>query len=75
MLPTSVHSMLGTIAIALVIVQAISGQQKMYHLEHNNKRVRRWHGDSGLMSWDLICFAVFSGLIAFLPVSLLSIAT
>lgn len=32
-----------------------------------NRRIRRWHGDMGLLVWDLLCFTLLTGLCSFLP--------
>ena len=61
--PMSFHSVAGSCCVILVIVQAASGSQKMDHIMRNNTKIRRWHGDSGLILWDLLCIAIISGVL------------
>ena len=68
-LPMSVHSITGCVVLLVIAVQAVSGQEKIVQLDNGNKRVRRWHGDSGLLLWDLLCLTMIFGLISFLSVS------
>ena len=67
--PMSVHSILGCVALFILTAQAVSGQEKMAQLESGNKRVRRWHGDAGLLLWDLLCVTMIFGLLSFLSLS------
>ena len=62
-MPMSIHSIIGSCCIILLIVQATSGSQKMDHIMRNNTKIRRWHGDSGLLLWDLLCFAIMTGIL------------
>jgi uncharacterized membrane protein len=70
LIPMSVHSITAVTALSMVIVQIVSGQDKMANLEHNNRRVHRWHGDTGLLAWDLLCLTICLGLLSFLPLSI-----
>lgn len=74
-IPMSVHSLIGTIALLLIFVQAVSGQNKMANLEYGNKRVNRWHGELGLLVWDLLCLTMSVGLVSFLWISLTTVLT
>ena len=67
--PMSIHSIFGALTILLIIAQVVSGQEKMQQMENGNKRVRRWHGDSGLLVWDLLCLTLLLGLMSFLAIS------
>lgn len=68
-IPMSIHSILGTLTILLIIVQVVSGLEKIQHMESSNKRVRRWHGESGLLVWDMLCLTLLLGLMSFLAIS------
>ena len=67
--PHTFHSLLGTFVISLVIVQIISGSQKMSQMERSNTKIRRWHGDLGLFVWDLLCITVIAGFIEFFNIT------
>lgn len=67
--PMSMHSIFGSVVLLILAAQAVSGQEKIAQLENGNKRVRRWHGDAGLLLWDLLCLTMILGLISFLSVS------
>lgn len=66
-LPQTPHSICGTIAVVLVVVQGVSGSQKMSQIESkiSGVRVRKWHGESGLLLWDLLCLTILLGLVEF----------
>jgi hypothetical protein len=74
-LPLSVHSVIGTLVIFLVVVQIVTGQQKLHQMDVSNSKIRRWHGDAGLLIWDLLCVAILSGLVSFLTLSIGGILT
>lgn len=69
LIPMTPHSILGTVAMALIIVQIVSGQEKLANLESGNKRVLRWHGDLGLLTWDALSVTIMLGLLSFVPLS------
>ncbi len=69
LLSTSIHSILGSVVLLLIAAQVVSGKDKVAQLEGSNRRVRRWHGDAGLLLWDLICLTIILGLLSFLNVS------
>lgn len=66
-IPFSIHSIVGTISILAIIIQAIIGQNKLEVLISNKVKVNKWHGDFGLVVWDLLCLSMFSGLLFYLP--------
>ena len=68
-LPHTVHSILGSIVITLIVVQAVSGSQKMAQMDRSNTKIRRWHGDLGLAVWDLLCVTILSGFVEFFSFS------
>jgi hypothetical protein len=72
-IPMSVHSVFGCVALLIIAAQVISGQEKLAQLDNGNKRVRRWHGESGLLLWDLLCVTMILGLMSFLSVSFASV--
>eukprot|EP01036_Dinobryon_divergens_P033455 gene33455-43240_t len=51
---------------------AFKGHDKLESLESIKKKgpTRKWHGDLGLLLWDIICIAVLSGLWSVLKMSL-----
>jgi hypothetical protein len=69
-LPSSPHSILGTVALLLIVVQVVTGHEKLAQLENGNRRVRRWHGDLGLLVWDTLSVTILLGLLCYLPLSL-----
>ena len=62
-LPNSIHSCFGFIAITLIVLQIIIGHRKLWDLELKSKsqKVADWHGDFGLLIWDVICLTIISG--------------
>lgn len=67
LVPSSIHAVAGTVVLVLICIQGITGLQKVHQIEVNNKRVRRWHGASGLLAWDLLCFTCCAGVVGFVP--------
>lgn len=65
--PFSVHSLIGTVTLLLILVQAIVGQHKLEILIKEKIKVNKWHGDLGLLVWDLLCVSMFTGLLFYLP--------
>ena len=72
-MPQTIHSSIGIIAISLIIVQIIIGNQKITHLDRSNTKIKRWHGDCGLLVWDLLCITMITGLLEFLPFSFFTV--
>ena len=68
-MPSSLHSLSGMIVISLIIIQVISGQNKIEHLAKHNSKIRRWHGDLGLLLWDIICVTVLLGVLQTITIS------
>lgn len=74
-LPHTFHSFFGTLALILIVIQGISGSQKMAQFESLNKKTLRWHGDSGLLLWDLLCMTMLLGAFEFLNFTLTNVIT
>eukprot|EP01031_Cornospumella_fuschlensis_P026799 gene26799-32380_t len=72
-IPHTVHSILGSLCIIAVIVQAYIGQSKIERLQETHRKIYRWHGDMGLLIWDLVCVTTVVGLASFLPYSFFSV--
>merc|ERR1712146_101901 len=60
LLPRTVHALVGWIALCLLILQGFVGSQKMLHVDNKSvfNKTFRWHGDSGLLVWDLLCLSI-----------------
>lgn len=80
--PKSIHSFVAIFTMLCIVLQVISGQEKFHHylnqVEHHQSissqvKIRKWHGDLGLLIWDLLCLTMFLGLLAFLPWSFTSL--
>jgi hypothetical protein len=67
--PHTVHSILGSVVFLLVLVQVVSGSQKVAHFERSNTKIRRWHADLGLLVWDLLCVTVLAGFFEFFSIN------
>jgi len=67
-IPSSIHSVIGTFVIALVITQLFIGVKKLSNLEGGatEQRSFRYHGELALMIFDLGTLAVLTGLVSFL---------
>ena len=79
-MPHSVHSIIACVTMALILVQIVSGKEKFDHYLYtapstssSQSKIRRWHGDLGLLLWDMLCITVMSGLVAFLPMTFTSL--
>lgn len=72
-IPRTPHSIVGTICIMAVAVQAFIGQSKIDRLLETHRRIYRWHGDMGLVLWDLVCITTVLGLASILSVSFFSL--
>jgi amino acid transporter len=74
--PASVHSWIGVFCGLLILIQVFSGFEKIENLEQLNNKSRRWHGDLGLLLWDMLIAAILTGMLQFLTLaSLLSIVS
>jgi hypothetical protein len=69
LIPSSLHSISGTLVILLIIIQVVSGQSKMDHLTKHNSKIRRWHGDTGLLLWDMLCVTILLGIMQTISLS------
>lgn len=69
MIPMSLHSILGTVSLLLIVMQIVTGQQKLNQMNISNSKIRRWHGDAGLLLWDCLCATILLGLLSFLDIS------
>lgn len=68
--PHTLHSIVGSVVLVLIVLQAVSGAQKMNQLESKVVvKIRRWHGDSGLLLWDLLCITILLGMLEFFYMS------
>jgi hypothetical protein len=56
-------------AVLLIIVQIVTGSQKMAQMERSNTKIRRWHGDLGLLVWDLLCLTMLAGMAEIFAIS------
>lgn len=72
LVPMSLHSVLGTVSFLLIVLQIVTGQQKLNQFNISNSKIRRWHGDAGLLLWDCLCLTVLLGLLSFLEFSIFS---
>jgi hypothetical protein len=69
-IPMTLHSMIGILPLLAIIAQVVSGNDKLTHMASGGQRkVRRWHGDMGLLTWDLLCATLLLGLQSFLAAS------
>eukprot|EP00608_Synchroma_pusillum_P005883 CAMPEP_0198420148 /NCGR_PEP_ID=MMETSP1452-20131203/705_1 /TAXON_ID=1181717 /ORGANISM="Synchroma pusillum, Strain CCMP3072" /LENGTH=233 /DNA_ID=CAMNT_0044140297 /DNA_START=23 /DNA_END=720 /DNA_ORIENTATION=+ len=72
-MPLSIHSMVGTVAVLLCLAQAAVGFQKMAALQAMpERRVHRYHGEAGLLVFDALMLSVFLGMLSFLYFSMLN---
>lgn len=65
--PQTIHSYLGSLCVVIILIQVFSGYEKVEMLEKNNTKSRRWHGDLGLLLWDVLILSCLSGMVSFLP--------
>jgi len=71
LIPNSVHSITGSILILLIVAQVISGDQKLNSYLRSNMTIRRWHGDFGLLIYDLMCITCILGMYEYLQASIM----
>lgn len=67
LVPATIHSVLGSSVAVATIVQSLIGLQKVQYFHYNKMKALRFHGDLGLIIWDIICTTVIFGLIEILP--------
>ena len=67
LLPVTVHSFIAFVSLGILCLQSISGTEKMSEFQKSitPRKIRRWHGDSGLLLWDLLSLTLLTGLISF----------
>ena len=68
-IPMSLHSIVGTVALFLVVVQASSGNTKANSLMVSNVKILRWHGETGLLAFDLLVITCALGVLSFLDLT------
>lgn len=71
--PHSIHGFLGILALLVIVLQILSGSWKMSQLMTTRRRVLNWHGDIGLILWDLLILTLFVGLASTLQFSISSL--
>lgn len=84
--PSTVHSMLGTLALACVCVQVLVGLQKRNNLANPYVALAtssqgapaavptyRWHGQLGLVGYDLFALAILTGMMEYVPLGFSSL--
>lgn len=71
LLPQTLHALMGWITLLLVALQGFIGSQKMVHLDNKTmfNKTYRWHGDSGLLVWDLLCLSIVLGMLEYFGIS------
>jgi hypothetical protein len=72
LIPSTFHSTTGFVSVLLIALQAVIGNMKLEQLRKNNTKIYRWHGDVGLLCWDLLCLTVVLGMISFYEISIVS---
>jgi hypothetical protein len=70
--PQTIHALFGWIALLLTSFQAVIGSQKMQHVDNKAvfNKTFRWHGDSGLLLWDVLCLSIVLGMLEYFGLSL-----
>jgi hypothetical protein len=64
--PDSVHGFMGWVCLIGVVLQGIIGNAKLQSIDLKGVgRPYKWHGDSGLLLWDLLCLTVLLGMLEF----------
>ena len=73
--PQTLHALGGWITLVLMIVQGVIGSQKMQFVDNKNQfnKMYRWHGDSGLLLWDMLCLSIILGMLEYFGLSLFHI--
>lgn len=67
-LPSTLHSLCALITFGLLFLQVYVGNQKIADLDakpHCNSRIRKWHGDAGLLLWDCLIVTAVTGCLSF----------
>ena len=64
-IPSTLHSVLGVCTLLLIVIQVYIGMEKMT----SPVKVRRWHGNAGLLTWDVSILTILLGMIQFLTIT------
>jgi hypothetical protein len=69
--PQTLHALIGWLTLCLTVLQGFIGAQKMQYAENKNmfNKTFRWHGDSGLLVWDLLCLSIVLGMLEYFGIS------
>jgi hypothetical protein len=70
-IPSTLHSVFGAITLLLIMAQIYVGMEKM----STEKKVRRWHGNAGLLTWDAAILTILLGMAQFLQASWFNLFT
>ncbi len=62
-IPHTVHSILGTLALVGVVTQMVVGRLKIGHSLPSAKRKYIWHGKLGLLTYDIGMLSMITGLL------------
>jgi hypothetical protein len=66
MFPQTLHAIFGWIALLGVVCQAVIGSQKLQTIDLKvSTKPYKWHGDSGLLLWDIFCVTILLGMLEF----------
>jgi len=69
--PQTIHAVFGWVSLILVSAQGYFGMKKMETIaDPRSPKAYKFHGDLGLLTWDLLCLAVILGMLEFLTFSL-----
>lgn len=60
--PSTIHSTVAVFTIIAILAQVYVGIEKMSSIQ----KIRRWHGNAGLLTWDLLVLTSLLGLVQFL---------
>mmetsp|Transcript_21936 Transcript_21936/g.67366 ORF Transcript_21936/g.67366 Transcript_21936/m.67366 type:complete len:214 (-) Transcript_21936:773-1414(-) len=75
-MPMSIHSILGTLALVGIITQVLVGFRKRHMIRLNEEMgvavgpTYRWHGKLGLVTYDLCALSMLTGMLSYLPYTL-----
>ncbi len=69
--PQTLHALFGWFSLILLIMQGIVGSQKMQYVDNKTmfNKMYKWHGDSGLLLWDLLCLSMIFGMFEYFGLS------
>ena len=71
MIPSTPHALLGWAALLGLTGQAFVGSQKLQTVDIKSAtRPYRWHGDTGLLLWDVLCLTALLGMLEFFTFTL-----